>query len=151
MKFLNVLSRSKATASKLLCPHSQHQLPSNVNLIPSTHFPFTMYPYYPHQPQTPCMDITLILACLLVTNWLARNFFTPLSIEKEPVNVIFRVSGLPPYYPLSKESDWKIPITESRIAILAVDTIRRAKQKVVERARPTILTAEENRNGRPIV
>lgn len=72
----------------------------------------------------------------------------PLSIL---VNVIFRASGLPPYFPLSQESDWKIPITDSRVGILAVDTMRRAKQKLVERARPTILTAEEKMHGRPIV
>lgn len=75
----------------------------------------------------------------------------PHQPEKEPVDVISRVSGLPPYYPLSRESDWKVPMTESRIGILAVDTMRRVKQKVVERARPTMLTAEEYRNGRPIV
>lgn len=72
----------------------------------------------------------------------------PLSIL---VNVIFKASGLPPYFPLSQESDWKVPITDSRVAVLAVDTMRRAKQKMAERARPTILTAEEKMNGRPIV
>ncbi len=75
----------------------------------------------------------------------------PLSIEKGLLNVTPRASGLPPYYPLSKESDWKAPIKDSRIAILAVDAMRRVKQTVMERARPTMLTAEEKMNGRTII